>query len=479
MTWETVIGLEVHVQLRTASKMFCACATTFGDPPNTNVCPVCLGLPGALPAVNAGAVRLAVKAALALDFTVHPVSEFSRKNYFYPDLPKGYQISQFDRPLATGGRLLVDSPERGAVTVGITRLHLEEDAGKSFHDRVPGATAVDFNRSGMPLIEIVSEPDLRSPAEARAYLVALKQVLAYLDVSDCNMEEGSLRVDGNLSVRRSGAPLGTRREIKNVNSFAALEKVLERERTYQIATLEGGETITQATISANIVLGSVFAITGNTAMRTKEQAHDYRYFPEPDLPLLDLARDGLDPAHVRSDLPELPRARRARFVKGFGLTDYDAGVLTGTTTLANYFEAVVAAGAESKAAANWVTGAVLQDANKHGGVLRIPPERVAALARLVADGVVSHQAAKRIVPELAAAADPQQVAERLGLLQVGDTDQLATWVDEVCADHPDEVARYRGGETKLMAFFTGQVMKRSRGKADPKVVGRILAERLG
>ena len=470
MTWETVIGLEVHVQLRTASKMFCACSTTFGDPPNTNVCPVCLGLPGALPVPNAGAVRYAVQAALALEFTIHTVSEFSRKNYFYPDLPKGYQISQFDRPLATVGRLLVDTPDRGTIAVGITRLHLEEDAGKSFHDRVPGHTAIDFNRSGVPLVEIVSEPDMRSPAEARAYLVTLKQVLEYLDVSDCNMEEGSLRVDANVSVRRPGASLGTKQEIKNLNSFAGVEKALGQLRDAQIATLEGGGTVEQTTFSA--------AGGGLRAMRTKEMAHDYRYFPEPDLPLLDLARDGLDPDHLRGSLPELPRARRARFQEAYALSDYDAGVLTGSTALAAYYEAVVAAGADAKAGANWVTGPVLQDANAGDGSLRIPPERVAALVRLVDAGTVSNQAGKKILPELAEHDDPQAVAERLGLLQVGDADQLGTWVDEVLAGHPGEVERYRGGETRLLGFFTGQVMKASRGQADPKAVGQLLRERL-
>jgi len=473
MTWETVIGLEVHVQLKTATKMFCGCPTSFGDPPNTNICPVCIGLPGALPVVNGGAVRLAVKAALALDFTIHEVSEFARKNYFYPDLPKGYQISQFDRPLATGGHLIIDSPDRGSMTIGITRLHLEEDAGKSFHDRVPGATAVDFNRSGVPLIEIVSEPDLRSPQEARAYLGALKQVLEYLDVSDCNMEEGSLRVDANVSVRRHGDPLGTKQEIKNANSFSAVERALGVVRDKQIEELEAGGTVVQATTSATLALGDVFRMS-----RSKESAHDYRYFPEPDLPLVDLARESLDPAHVWTTLPELPRARRSRFATTYGLSDYDAGVLTGTMLLADYYEQVVAAGAEPKAAANWVTGPVLQDAHAHGDALRIAPGRVAALARLVADGAVSHQAGKRILPELVDGPDPHAIAARLGLLQVGDTDQLGLWVDEVLAAHPAAVDRYRSGESKLLGFLTGQVMKRSEGKADPKAVGILLAQRL-
>ncbi len=471
--WETVIGLEVHVQLKTRSKMFCACSTSFGDPPNTNVCPVCLGLPGALPVINREAVRLGVVAALALDCDeIHDESVFARKNYFYPDLPKGYQISQFDKPLATRGHLAIQSPERGALKVGITRLHLEEDAGKSFHDRVPGMTAVDFNRSGVPLAEIVSEPDMRSPAEARAYLVALKQVLQYVEASDCNMEEGSLRVDANLSVRSPGDPLGTKQEVKNINSFAAVEKALSQLRDRQIAALEAGGTVELTTFSA---------ATGELKpMRTKEQSHDYRYFPEPDLPPLVLSRDGIAIAAQREGLPELPAAKASRFEQSYQLPAYDAGVLSATREVGDYFEAVVKAGSAPKPAANWVMGPVLQDANEHGGALRVKPDRIAKLIALVEQGTVSHQAGKKVLPELAGdSGDPLAVAERLGLVQVGDADQVAGWVDEVLGKHSGEVERYRGGEAKLMGFFTGQVMKASRGKADPKRVQEVLRERLG
>ena len=472
MTWETVVGLEVHVQLKTRSKIFCACPTTFGDPPNTNVCPVCLGLPGALPVLNREAVRLGLRAALALGFPVNEeVSVFARKNYFYPDLPKGYQISQFDRPLAAGGRLDIDSPERGAVSIGITRLHLEEDAGKSFHDRVPGMTAVDLNRAGVPLAEIVSEPDLRSPAEARLYLDALKQILKYTEVSDCNMEEGSLRVDGNLSVRRPGAPLGTKQEVKNLNSFAAVEKALTLLRNQQIATLEAGNPIELTTFSA--------AGGELRAMRTKEQSHDYRYFPDPDLNPLDLSTAGLTVAGERAALPELPAAKRLRFAAQLGIPAYDAGELSRTREIADYFEQVVAAGADAKSAANWVMVSVLADANEHDGRFRVRPSRVAELQTLVEKGTVSLQAAKRIFGEVAAGdADPAEVATRLGLVQVGDADQLGEWIDAVLAAHPDEVRRFNEGETRLLGFFMGAVMKQSGGKADPKRVQPALRARL-
>ena len=472
MAWETVIGLEVHVQLSTRTKMFCACRTTFGDPPNTNVCPTCLGLPGALPVPNAEAVRLGARAALALGCSVHPVSVFARKNYFYPDLPKGYQISQFDQPLATGGRVAFESPERGRIEVGVTRLHLEEDAGKLIHDRFPGKTAVDLNRAGTPLAEIVSEPDLRSPAEARAYLVTLRQILVYAGVSDCSMEQGSLRVDANISIRRPGAPgLGTKAEVKNLNSFANVERALEAERERQIGLVDRGERVAQVTLLFNAGSGEV------RPLRSKEESHDYRYFPDPDLPPLVLAPEWV--AGQRAALPELPEARRARFELAFGLPAYDARVLTGEVVLADYYESVVAAGVEPKTAANWVMGDVMISYNETGG-FPVEARRLAGLVTLVREGVVSHQAAKRVYTELAQgpADEPMAVAERLGLVQVSDHGALAGWVGEVLEAHPAEVARYRGGETKLMGFFVGQVMKRSKGKADPKGVQPVLQEKL-
>jgi aspartyl-tRNA(Asn)/glutamyl-tRNA(Gln) amidotransferase subunit B len=472
MDWETVIGLEVHVQLRTRTKMFCACRTSFGDPPNTNVCPVCLGLPGALPVPNAEAVRLGATAAIALGCTIHHASVFARKNYFYPDLPKGYQISQYDQPLAIGGRVAFESPERGRVQAGITRLHLEEDAGKLLHDRFPGKTAVDLNRAGVPLAEIVSEPDLRSPAEARAYLTTLRQILVYAGASECSMEQGSLRVDANISIRRPGeSRLGTKTEVKNLNSFANVERALEAERLRQIATLEGGGRVSQVTLLFNAGSGQV------KELRSKEESHDYRYFPDPDLPPLVLEDAWI--SERREALPELPEARRSRLEMALGIPAYDARVLTSEVPLADYFEAVIAAGVEPKTAANWVMSDVMTTFNETGG-FPVPADRLAALVDLVRSGTVSHQAAKRVYAEMAQSPDgePAAVAERLGLVQVSDQGALATWVDEVLAANPGEVSRYKAGETKLMGFFVGQVMKRSKGKADPKGVQPVLVEKL-
>ncbi len=471
MTWETVIGLEVHVQLGTRSKMFCGCAATFGEEPNTNVCPVCLGLPGALPVPNGLAIRLGVRGALALECTVHPVSIFSRKNYFYPDLPKGYQISQFDRPLATAGRLRIASPERGSIEIGITRLHLEEDAGKSLHDRFPGLTAVDLNRAGVPLAEIVSEPDLRSPGEARAYLTALKQILVYAGVSDCSMEKGHLRVDGNISVRRRGeAKFGTKTEVKNVNSFANIERALTAERDRQIAELEAGGSIRQMTLTFNAATGQV------RALRSKEESHDYRYFPDPDLPPLVVAATVLE--EERSALPELPAAKVARLVRDLGLPAYDAEVLAADIEVARYYESVVAGGADPKTAANWVMTEALSGWND-SGAFAVPAPALAELIGLVNDGTVSLQAAKKVFAEVGAAGGaPRAAAERLGLVQVRDTSALEGWVTEVLAAHPAEVTRYRAGETKLLGFLVGQIMKRSQGKADPKGVQLVLLKAL-
>ncbi len=472
MTWETVIGLEVHVQLLTRSKMFCGCATSFGAAPNSNVCPVCLGLPGALPVPNERAIALATRAALALGCHVHETSIFARKNYFYPDLPKGYQISQFDQPLATKGTITIESPERGRLAIGVTRLHVEEDAGKSLHDRLPGRTAVDLNRAGTPLAEIVSEPDMRSPAEARAYLTTLKQILLYCEVSDCNMEEGSLRVDANISIRQAGdTRLGTKTEVKNMNSFANVERALQVERERQIALVESGGRVEQVTMLFNAATAEV------RPMRSKEESHDYRYFPDPDLPPLALTRLWIERQHAA--LPELPEDKQKRFMGVLGLPPYDAGVLAADRTVADYFEAVVAQGVEAKTASNWVINDALRGYNE-AGRFGVAPERLAALVALVKDGTVSNQAAKRIFGELEQGTEaPRAIAERLGLVQVGDADALGQWVDEVLAANPKEVERYRGGEAKLIGFFTGQVMKRSGGKADPKKIAPLLQEKLG
>jgi len=474
MNWETVIGLEVHVQLLTATKMFCGCSSRFGDPPNTNVCPVCLGLPGALPVPNEQAVRLAVRAAFALGCTVHPRSIFARKNYFYPDLPKGYQISQFEEPVATGGALEFVSVERGPVTMRIKRLHLEEDAGKSFHDRVPGMTAVDFNRSGVPLIEIVSEPDLRSPAEARAYLTTLKQVLKYVEVSDCNMEEGSLRVDANLSIRPAGSSeLRTRTEVKNMNSFSGVEHALTAERERQIAATERGFGVVQATMLFDAASGEV------RPMRSKEEAQDYRYFPEPDLPPLVLTEKWL--AAEREALPELPAAKRERFAKTFQISAEATAVVTATASVATFFEAFATLphGLSGRDSWNWVANDLLS-LSIDGETVPLTPDRAAQVVKLVQSGQLSRQAARRVLAEMVNAPENTAlaVAQRLGLVQVSDNSAIEVWVRETLETHPGEVARYKAGEAKLMGFLVGQVMKRSKGKADPKAVNASLAAAL-
>ena len=470
--WETVVGLETHVQLRTVSKMFCGCSAAFGAPPNTNVCPVCLGLPGALPVPNELALKLAARAALALGCTVHAKSVFARKNYFYPDLPKGYRISQFEQPLATDGTLSYLSPERGIATATIVRLHVEEDAGKLLHDRFPKETAIDLNRCGVPLIEIVTGPDFRSPQEARAYLLTLKQVLEYAGASDCDMEKGSLRVDANVSVRRAGeTALGTKVEVKNINSFAYVEKALTVERDRQIALLEAGGTVEQQTMLYDAKTNSV------RPQRSKEESHDYRYFPDPDLPPLVLKPEFIE--EQRAALPELPATKRERFTAQYALGVDDAAVLTAERAVADYYEAVVHAGAEPKAAANWVRTEVLADAKDHEETLRVPPSALAQLIGLVKGGTLSHQAAKRVFGEVAErGGEPRNVAEALGLVQVADTGVVAGWVSEVLGAHATEVTRYRNGETKLMPFFIGQVMKVSRGKADPKLAQRVIEEKL-
>jgi aspartyl-tRNA(Asn)/glutamyl-tRNA(Gln) amidotransferase subunit B len=469
--YEMVVGLEVHVQLKTATKAFCSCATTFGDPPNTNVCPVCLGLPGALPVLNERAVELAVRAALAIGCTVHQTSVFARKNYFYPDLPKGYQISQFDRPLATGGAL-----DAGGRRVGITRLHMEEDAGKSVHDRFPGATAIDLNRAGVPLVEIVSEPDMRSAADASAYLRVLKQVLEYADISDVSMEEGSLRVDANISVRPYGTTaLGTKTEVKNMNSFSGVERALEAEFVRQCALVEAGGTVEQQTMLWDGATGEV------RPSRSKEGSHDYRYFPEPDLPPLVLSPGYAD--RIRGELPEMPEAKRNRYAREFGLAEYDVEVLTANPRVAAYYEAVARAHGDAKAAANWVMGEVLASLKASGqdiAAFRVAPATLASLLDLVRNGTVSHTAGKQVLGVLVAeGGDPGEVARRLGLVQVSDDGALGTWIDEVMAAMPAEVDRFRKGEKKLQGVLIGAVMKRSRGSADPRRVAQLLVERLG
>ena len=472
--WEMVVGLEVHVQLKTRTKLFCSCSAQFGAAPNANTCPVCLALPGALPVLNKQAVGLATRASLALNCDVQPVSVFARKNYFYPDLPKGYQISQFDKPLALGGWIEIGArADSSPIRIGITRVHMEDDAGKSIHDRFPGVTAVDLNRSGVPLIEIVSEPDIRSAEQAGAYLRVLKQILEYVDVSDVNMEEGSLRVDANVSARRRGdTKLGTKTEVKNMNSFSGVERAIDVEFARHVSVLATGGVIEQQTMLWD----------GSTVRpaRSKEGSHDYRYFPEPDLPPLILDQGWIDKA--RHDLPELPAARQARFAADYKLSDYDVEVLTSNPRLADYYEQVARAHGEPKAAANWVMGEVMATIKTSGEDIsrfRVRPFDLASLLGLVRDGIVSHTAGKQIFSHMVATGDqPAQIAEREGLVKVDDDSQLAAWLDEVIAENPNEAERFRNGEKKLQGVLVGAVMKKSKGRADPRKLNQLLTTRL-
>jgi aspartyl-tRNA(Asn)/glutamyl-tRNA(Gln) amidotransferase subunit B len=480
MPYEPVIGLEVHVQLLTASKMFCRCPNRFGAPPNTLVCPICLGYPGALPAANGRAVDLAVTLALALGCTVHETSVFARKSYFYPDLPKGYQISQYDRPLAEDGALpLTMSGKR----VGILRLHLEEDAGKLLHEAPGGApldgeSLVDFNRSGVPLVEIVSRPEMASAEEAHDYLQTLHRVLLYTGASDGSMEEGSLRCDVNVSLRPAGAAaLGTKVEVKNVNSFRHVARAIEHEIARQAAILDAGGAVAQETRSFDV------ASSGTRPARGKEEADDYRYFPEPDLPPLVLSRERIEA--LRAALPELPWDRRSRLAAQHGLPPDDARVLAAARELADYFEAAAAAHPENpKGMANWILGEGLRELRRRhlepaDLAAALPPERLAALVAMVDGGRLSVSAAKEVFAAVFGTGEEPAVAvERLGLAQVSDAGEIGRWVEEVVVLHPDQAAAYRAGKEALLGFFVGQVMKRSGGRAEPAQVARSLREAL-
>jgi aspartyl-tRNA(Asn)/glutamyl-tRNA(Gln) amidotransferase subunit B len=477
-TYEMVVGLEVHVQLKTATKIFCRCSTDFGGMPNANTCPVCLALPGALPVLNEHAVDLAIRAALALGCRVQSTSIFARKNYFYPDLPKGYQISQFDRPLATDGHLRIGTrPDGSPIDIRITRVHMEEDAGKSIHDRFPGVTAVDLNRAGVPLIEIVSEPDLRGAAEADAYLRALKQILEYIGVSDVSMEKGSLRVDANVSARRVGeTTLGTKTEVKNMNSFSGVARALEVEFARQCALLDAGRRVEQQTMLWDANADEV------RPARSKEGSHDYRYFPDPDLPPLIIPRDRID--RLARELPELPAARRERFHAVYpALTSYDIEVLTAGAAIGAYFEQVARQSEDPKTAANWVMGdvlAALKTSDQTIEQFSVRPGDLAELLNLVRDGVVSHTAAKQIFAIMVKSGDrPSQIAEREHLLKVSDDSALVAWIDEVFAEHAAEAQRFVGGERRLQGVLVGHVMKKSKGSADPKRVNQLLSTRIG
>jgi aspartyl-tRNA(Asn)/glutamyl-tRNA(Gln) amidotransferase subunit B len=470
--YEPVIGLEVHVQLATATKIFCGCPTSFGAPPNTNVCPVCLGLPGALPVLNRTAVELAIKAALALNCEIRPHSRFARKNYFYPDLPKGYQISQYDEPYSEHG--YVDIVVNGAAKrIGVTRIHMEDDAGKSIHDgfRDSGQRSyVDLNRSGTPLAEIVSEPDMRSSDDAYAYLTELKQVLQFIEVSTCDMEKGHLRCDANVSVRLRGAEkFGTKAEVKNLNSFRFLKHALDYEIQRQIALIESGERVVQETRLYNADQGVTFA------MRSKEDAHDYRYFPEPDLAPLRIGAAWLD--EIRATMPELPAMKRARFTTGFGLSEYDADVLTASRFVSEYFETVAGLSGNPKLAANWVSGE-LMGALKNGET-PVSAENLGRLVKMIASGELSGKLAKEVFPKMLATGDTAAaIVEREGLKQISDTGALEGIIDSVIAGNPKQVEQYKSGKTTVINFLVGQVMKASRGQAKPDTVTELLKQKL-
>jgi aspartyl-tRNA(Asn)/glutamyl-tRNA(Gln) amidotransferase subunit B len=476
--YEAVIGLEVHVQLLTKSKIFCACSTRFGDPPNSNVCPVCLGLPGALPVLNREAVSMGMKAAMALNCAINARSRFARKNYFYPDLPKGYQISQYDEPLSQDGWIEIEA-NGTRKRIGITRVHLEEDAGKSLHEGFPDSdrnSYIDLNRSGVPLAEIVSEPDLRTSEEAYDYLTRLKTMMLYLEVSNCNMEEGSLRCDANVSVRRVGASaFGTKTEVKNLNSFRFLQKALEYEIDRQIEIVEGGGTIQQETRLWDSREQRTYG------MRSKEFAHDYRYFPEPDL--LPVVITGEWKEEVRRTLPELPEARRQRFLLDYTLTEYDAAQLTSSRDLADYYEAVAKTSGEPRLAANWVLSELLyllNEANKEITEAPIAAAGLAELLRAISKGSVSGKMGKDILAQMFATgkAAGQIIAEQ-SLEQIQDADTIAAVARQIIAANPKQTEQYRKGKTATMGWFVGQVMKATRGQANPQLVQEVLKKELG
>jgi len=477
MDYEAVIGLEVHVELKTKTKIFCPSTTEFGGDPNTHTCPVCLGLPGVLPVLNKKVLEYAIRAALALNCEIAEFSKFDRKNYYYPDMPKNYQISQYDLPLAKNGYLDIEVDGRTR-RIGITRLHMEEDTGKLVHQGTITTTPyslVDYNRAGVPLIEIVSEPDLRSPEEARIYMEKLRSIIQYTGVSDCKMEEGSLRCDANVSVRPKGSPeFGTKTEIKNMNSFRALQRALSYEVQRQIDVLEEGGRITQETRTWDEGKGVTLP------MRSKEEAHDYRYFPEPDLVPLVIDRRWVE--EIRASLPELPDRRRQRYLEQFGLPAYDASVLTSTIELAEYFEACTAHYPDAKTVSNWIMGDLSRLLNAHNLEItqcRIRPEQLARMLRLIDQGTISGKIAKTVFEEMFATGnDPEKIVKEKGLVQITDEGAIAAVVEEVIANHPKVVKDYRAGKEKALGFLVGQVMKATKGKANPELVNRLFKERL-
>jgi aspartyl-tRNA(Asn)/glutamyl-tRNA(Gln) amidotransferase subunit B len=474
MDYEAVIGLEVHAQLLTESKIFCGCSTKFGAAPNTHTCPVCLGMPGVLPVLNRKVVEFTLRLALATHCKIARTSRFARKNYFYPDLPKGYQISQYELPVAEHGRLDIEINGE-TKRIGITRIHLEEDAGKLVHDEVQSLSYVDFNRTGVPLIEVVSEPDLRTPEEASTYLKKLRDIVRYLDICDGNMEEGSLRCDANISLRPVGSEgFGVKTELKNMNSFRFVQRALEYEIKRQRAILEQGGTIVQETRLWDSDKGVTHG------MRGKEEAHDYRYFPDPDLVPVVVDDEWIE--KVRKELPELPDAKKTRFIKEYGLPEQDAVILTGSKDLADFFEACAARFPQPKKVSNWIMVEllrVLKRDDKEIDQCPVTPEALADLLKMVDENVISGKIAKTVFEEMyATGKGPELIVEDKGLKQVTDESEIARVIDSVLEAHPNEIEEYRAGKEKLFGFFIGQVMKQTSGKANPKIVNKILREKL-
>ncbi len=474
MEYETVIGLEIHAQLLTDSKAFCGCTTRFGNDPNSNTCPICLGMPGVLPVFNRKALEFTVKMALACHCTINEVSRFARKNYYYPDLPKNYQISQYELPLSEHGWVEVETG--GEIRkIGITRIHMEEDAGKLVHDENKPVSYVDLNRTGVPLIEIVSEPEMRSPEEASAYLRSLRSILVYLEICDGNMEEGSFRCDANISLRPKGqTELGVKTELKNMNSFRNVQRALQYEIERQTELLNEGQAIVQDTRLFDPSAGTT------SSMRTKEEAHDYRYFPDPDLLPLRVAPDLAE--DLRKGLPELPAQKKARFIEQFGIPAYDAGVLTASRDLAAYFEQTVELHPDHKMVSNWIMTEVMRELKgEEEGITSCPvsPNGLAALLKLIDKGTISGKIAKTVFEEMwATGEEPATIVEKKGLVQVSDTGRLTELVQKALDDNPSEVEKYLAGNKRILGFFVGQVMKATKGKANPKVVNQVLAEEL-
>lgn len=474
MKYETVIGLEVHAQLQTRSKIFCGCATTFGEEPNSHTCQVCIGMPGVLPVLNKKAVEYTIKTGLATHCTITPYSRFARKNYFYPDLPKGYQISQYELPLCEHGyaEIVVDGKVK---RIGITRIHLEEDAGKNLHLAEGGASLVDLNRAGTPLMEIVSEPDIRSPEEASEYLKKLRSILRYIEVSDADMEKGNFRCDANVSIRPVGSKeFGTRSEIKNVNSFKFVQRALEYEIKRQAQILDEGGRVVQETRLFDSTKGVTFS------MRSKEEAHDYRYFPEPDLVPVVISKNTVD--DIRKTIPELPDAKRERFAKDYGIPEYDADMLTQSRAMADYFEEATKQSGQPKVVSNWMMGELMRLLNADGKEIEnspIRPERLAGMIKMISDGVISTKIAKTVFEEMyKTGKDAGTVVNEQGLVQVSDTGVIEKIIHDVIQANPGQAADFKAGKEKLFGFFVGQVMKASKGKANPDVVNQLLKKKL-